>query len=143
MLTYVPTEEDIVKTKKFLYTIKELEALRDKDLVKYMSTLPYDGYSLLLWINPYDEDGDIIPADSWDCQFDWDFDDIWFDGSFTVTEFLENDYRLYLLIKQLSLKNTKKRFKTTDDDVISMGFHMHCLEEDNLNVVSTIVYRIS
>ena len=143
MLTYIPTEEDIVKTKKFLNTIKELEALRDKDLVKYMSTLPYDGYSLLLWINPYDEDGDIIPADSWDCQFDWDFDDVWFDGSFTVTEFLENDYRLYLLIKQLSLKNAKKRFKTDQDDVILMGFHMLCLEEDNLSVVSTIVYRIS
>ena len=141
MLTYIPTEEDIVKTKKFLYTIKELESLRDKDLVKYMSTLPYDGYSLLLWINPYDEDGDIITPE-WD-QFDWDFGEVWLDGYFTVTEFLENDYLLYLLIKQLSLKNAKKRFKTDQDDVISMGFHMHCLEEDNLNVVSTIVYRIS
>ena len=139
MLTYVPTKEDIVKTKKFLNTIKELEALRDKDLVKYMSTLPYDGYSLLLWINPYDEDGDII---SWDFQFDWDFGNLWFDGSFNVTEFLENDYRLYLLIKQLSPKNIKT-FKTTNDDVISMGFHMHCLGEDEHNVVSTIVDRIS
>ena len=143
MLTYIPTEEDIVKTKKFLNTIKELEVLRDKDLVKYMSTLPYDGYSLLLWINPYDEDGDIISAECWD-RFDWDFDDVWLDGNFTATEFLENDYLLYLLIKQLSPKNAKKRFKFDDhNDVISMGFHMHCLDEDNLNVVSTIVYRIS
>jgi hypothetical protein len=140
MLTYIPTEEDIAKTKKFLNTIKELEELRDKDLVKYMSTLPYDGYSLLLWINPYDEDGDII---NWDFQFDWDFGEVWFDGSFTVTEFLENDYRLYLLIKQLSPKNVKKPFKTANDDVISMGFHMHCLGEDEHNVVSTIVDRIS
>ena len=143
MLTYIPTKEDIVKTKKFLNTIKELEELRDNDLVKYMSTLPYDGYSLLLWINPYDEDGDIISAECWD-RFDWDFDDVWLDGNFTATEFLENDYRLYLLIKQLSPKNAKKRFKFDDhNDVISMGFHMHCLREDELNVVSTIVDRIS
>ena len=142
MLTYIPTEEDIVTTKKFLNTIKELEALRDKDLVKYMSTLPYDGYSLLLWINPYDEDGDIISADYWD-RFDWDYGEVWLDGYFTVTEFLENDYLLYLLIKQLSPKNVKKSFKTTHDDVISMGYHMHSLEEDENNVVATIVYRIS
>ena len=136
ILTYIPTQEDIIKVKKFLQTIQELESHRD-------TRIQEERYSFLtLCILPYDEDGDILTRWEWGQQgnkFIEKFKDLSlkssgdFDGNYTVTEFLENQYLLCLLIKQLVLANNKKLFTSKKGigkeakithHIIAIGYHL-------------------
>ena len=136
ILTYIPTQEDVIKVKKFLQTIQELESHRD-------TRIPEERYSFLtLCIHPYDEDGDILTRWEWgqhNGKFIEKFKELSlksdgdFDGNYTVTEFLENEYLLCLLIKQLVLANNKKLFISNSGigkktkithNIIGIGYHL-------------------
>ena len=147
MLMYVPTKRDISKIKQFLQTIQELESHRDKNLL-IEDAFPF----LTLWLNPLDEEGEIITTYLWEYAYDKfteklkEVETTWFDGTYTATEFLENEYLLCLLIKQLSLINNRKLFITNNSgkvthNIITIGYHFY--EHDNTNNLYNVINKMS
>ncbi len=144
ILTYIPTKEDISKIKEFLKTIKDLEA-----------TLPENSFPpLTLVISPLNDNCDII-TDEWG---DWKHSKLakkfirevgftQIDGNYTATNFLENEYLLCLLIKQLSFTKIKRLYTIDEDgkeeyDIhINIGYNL--LDLNNTLHLNDIIQKIS
>ena len=140
ILTYIPTQEDIIKVKKFLKTIQKLDSQID-------NSFSPNSYYLTLHINPMSENHEeIITADIWDHhKFSIKFGETWFDGNYTASEFLENGYLLCLLIKQLALvqlalvNNGDSDISIDiEDSVIYIGYHLN-EDEDKAKYLEDII----